>query len=116
MVQNLFISCSSDEHTMSVSNVCYTDCPPLSNINNGRVSTDGGLSTGQNATYSCNNGYHLTGDSVRTCQENGTWDNEEPTCQIIGNKNLAISEEILNLSEGNHVMFNQTLLLHLTHS
>ena len=36
---------------------------------------------GQNATYSCNTGYNLVGDSIRTCQRTGNWSGSAPTCQ-----------------------------------
>lgn len=54
----------------------------MPDIPNGTVSTDRGLSAGQKATYSCNHGYHVVGNVTRTCLENGTWDGNEPTCQI----------------------------------
>ena len=36
------------------------------------------------ATYSCNTGYALIGDEMRTCQSSGVWFGSEPTCQGIG--------------------------------
>ncbi len=30
--------------------------------------------------YECHFGYALIGDEYRTCQENGEWDGEEPSC------------------------------------
>ena len=54
-------------------------CPSLASPMNGEVSvtnfTEGGL-----ATYSCNDGFGLAGDRVRTCQSDGVWSSEEPTC------------------------------------
>ena len=33
------------------------------------------------ATYSCNTGFGLVGESTRTCQANTTWSGEAPTCR-----------------------------------
>ena len=63
--------------------VCV-DCPSLNNITHGMVETPYGLSTGQNATYTCNHGYDIIGDRIRTCTENGNWSGSEPYCQIKG--------------------------------
>ena len=32
------------------------------------------------ANYSCNTGYTLTGDAMRTCQRDGNWSGSIPTC------------------------------------
>ncbi|XP_064386457.1 CUB and sushi domain-containing protein 3-like [Halichondria panicea] len=48
------------------------DCGSLSDPGNGIV--DASNTTFMNtATYNCNTGYNLTGDTTRTCQANGTW-------------------------------------------
>ena len=57
------------------------DCGSLTNPANGQVSTTGGTTFGQNATYSCITGYNLVGDSTRTCEANGDWSGSPPTCQ-----------------------------------
>ena len=54
-------------------------CPPLGSIENGVVNT-GGFSPGSFATYTCNDGYVLVGDSTRTCQATGIWSGQEPQC------------------------------------
>ena len=48
---------------------------------NGQVDHTAGTLLGQNATYSCNTGYNLVGDSTRTCQAEGDWSGSAPTCQ-----------------------------------
>ncbi|XP_052808433.1 E-selectin-like isoform X2 [Mya arenaria] len=59
---------------------CQQDCGSLSNPANGQVSF---LATteGSTATYSCNSGFMLVGDSTRTCEASGVWNGSEPTCQ-----------------------------------
>ena len=55
-------------------------CPTLSNPQNGRVSQQGNK-PGDRASYNCNSGYELVGQSVRTCQNNGQWSGDAPTCE-----------------------------------
>ena len=57
------------------------NCSTLSNQVNGQVSHTAGTAFGQTATYSCDTGYNLVGDSTRMCQANGIWSGSEPTCQ-----------------------------------
>ena len=57
------------------------DCNALTNPANGQVSHTAGTTFGQTATYSCNTGYNLVGDSTRTCEATGMWSGSEPTCQ-----------------------------------
>ena len=38
------------------------------------------LTLGQTATYSCDDGYQLTGPRVRVCQADSTWTGFEPSC------------------------------------
>ena len=56
------------------------DCGALSDPANGQVTTTE-TTFGQNATYSCNTGYNLMGDSTRTCQATENWSGSTPTCQ-----------------------------------
>ena len=57
------------------------DCGNLTDPANGSVNHTAGTSLGQTATYSCNTGYNLVGDSTRTCQATGNWSGSAPTCQ-----------------------------------
>ena len=57
------------------------NCGTLTNPANGRVSYTAGTTFGQTATYSCNTGYSLVGDSIRMCQTTGVWSRSTPTCQ-----------------------------------
>ena len=57
------------------------DCGTLTNPANGQVNHTAGTTFGQAATYSCDPGYILVGDSTRTCQATGRWSANAPTCQ-----------------------------------
>ena len=65
---------------MYISFLAVVNCGTLSNPANGQVSHTGGTTLGQTATYSCNTGYSLVGDSTRTCQSTGVWSGSVPTC------------------------------------
>ncbi len=59
-----------------------SDLPPLMN---GVITYTGGLVDSRPintiATFTCDNGYTLTGGSFRACQNDGTWSGTAPTCQ-----------------------------------
>ena len=59
------------------------DCGSLTDPANGQVDLTSGTTFGQTATYSCNTGYNLVGDSTRTCQATGVWSGSAPTCEGI---------------------------------
>ena len=56
------------------------DCGGLGDPDNGQVVTSGGTILGSVAIYICNDGFNLDGSSMRTCQPDGTWSGNEPTC------------------------------------
>ena len=45
------------------------DCDSLDNPVNGQVDTSNGTIVGSTATYSCNDGFNLTGSAMRTCRQ-----------------------------------------------
>ena len=49
---------------------------------NGSVSTLGGQTFGQVATYTCSAGYQLAGPGTRTCGADGTWSGVVPECRL----------------------------------
>ena len=57
------------------------DCGSLTDPANGQVNHTAGTTFKQIATYSCNIGYNLVGDSTRTCQATGNWSGSSPTCE-----------------------------------
>ena len=56
------------------------DCGNLTDPANGQVTLTAGTTFKQIATYRCNTGYNLVGDSTRTCQATGIWSGNAPTC------------------------------------
>ena len=62
------------------------DCGNLTDPEDGQVMfTPGVVATietglGAIANYTCNDGYDLVGDVLRTCQANEQWAGTEPTC------------------------------------
>jgi hypothetical protein len=58
-------------------------CPSLSNPDDGTVSTPGGITYGEVATYSCSPGHNRNGSQTRTCQASGQWSGSAPTCDIV---------------------------------
>ena len=57
------------------------DCSTLTRPANGQVSHTAGTTFGQTATYSCDTGFNLVGNSIRTCEATGLWSGSTPTCQ-----------------------------------
>ena len=55
-------------------------CPALTNPDNGMVTWDS-LAPGGVATYTCDPGFILDGESTRTCGSDGTWSGMAPTCE-----------------------------------
>uniref|UniRef100_A0A1X7VKS2 Sushi domain-containing protein n=1 Tax=Amphimedon queenslandica TaxID=400682 RepID=A0A1X7VKS2_AMPQE len=59
-------------------------CPVLKNPKHGKVIITT-RSIGSKAYYTCQNGFRLSGDGSRTCQESGEWSGNEPVCVPIKN-------------------------------
>ncbi|XP_064386146.1 uncharacterized protein LOC135334769 isoform X3 [Halichondria panicea] len=56
------------------------DCGSLTDPINGAVDTSSGTTFNQVATYTCTNGYMISGATTRTCQATGSWSPSQPTC------------------------------------
>lgn len=57
-----------------------TDCGKLDDPDYGHVSF-GSTTPGSTAVYACNKGFELVGVFFQTCQIDGTWSSEAPTCK-----------------------------------
>ena len=56
----------------------------MTNPSNGMISCSLGgdevANPGDTCSYTCNNGYELTGSATRMCQNDGTWSDSNPVC------------------------------------
>ncbi|XP_047481240.1 LOW QUALITY PROTEIN: sushi, von Willebrand factor type A, EGF and pentraxin domain-containing protein 1-like [Penaeus chinensis] len=67
----------------SVPRCIAVTCDPPEVIENGYISFDGSLYVGSPIEYECKVCYKLNGTRYRTCNTDGTWTLEEPTCNQI---------------------------------
>ena len=58
------------------------NCGGLNGPENGGVDVSNTIFD-STATYSCNDGYNLVGDTTRTCLASGSWSGDDPTCEGI---------------------------------
>ena len=77
-VGGISLYCLLVECVFTISGAC-SDLPPL--INGGITYEAGSGNSRPIATYTCDNGYTVTGGSFRVCQNDGTWSGSAPTCQ-----------------------------------
>ena len=60
-------------------------CPSPDIPNNGMMNclmgADHLLSYEDTCSFTCNNGYELTGSDTRTCQSNGSWNGSDSECR-----------------------------------
>ena len=77
-------------HTQSKCLICFllVTCPSLTSPTNGMISCSLGGNNipnpKDNCTFTCNTGYELMGTGTRTCQNDGSWSGNEPTCIGMG--------------------------------
>ena len=64
--------------------IFIVDCGTLSDPANGNVTTHPGHTFESTATYNCNDGYELDGQSTRTCLSTCHWSGSKPTCKLVG--------------------------------
>lgn len=84
LLKKIFTTCLTNKILSSTS---AKECPGLVDPSNGNVeidSEDDERLYPAKATYSCNSGYDLDGEKTRQCQIDGTWDEDEPSCDKSG--------------------------------
>ena len=86
MVRHFFLAvmtCNYYQLTYCTYTWCISavNCGTLPDPVNGKVSHTAGTTFGKKATYNCNRGYNLVGDSIHTCQATGVWSGSAPTCK-----------------------------------
>ena len=79
-MKDVYMSLVNVESDMILFILAVVYCGNLTDPANGSVTHTSGTTFGQTATYSCNTGYNLVGDSTRTCQATGNWSGSAPTC------------------------------------
>ena len=68
-------------HDVRIILLTAVDCDNLTDPANGTVDHTAGTTFRQTATYSCDTGYNLVGDSIRTCNATGQWSLSAPACE-----------------------------------
>ncbi|XP_078685529.1 uncharacterized protein LOC144918542 [Branchiostoma floridae x Branchiostoma belcheri] len=76
-------------------------CDETIGIANGQITANDGFCFGEKIQFFCNPGYELVGDSWTTCQKNGSWAREVPTCKrICCNNTIVISNGQVTSNDG----------------
>ncbi|XP_064388263.1 uncharacterized protein LOC135336419 isoform X3 [Halichondria panicea] len=68
--------------TVTILDTDAPNCGPLSSPSNGNVATPSGITVGNVASYSCDEGLVLTGSTARVCGNDRLWTPEAPTCEV----------------------------------
>ncbi|XP_078664090.1 E-selectin-like [Branchiostoma floridae x Branchiostoma belcheri] len=78
------ITCQVDGTWSGIPPTCTAiQCPMLTGPANGMVIYPGSNFFGDVVTFSCDTGYSLVGTSMLTCQADGTWSGDRPTCIVV---------------------------------
>ncbi|XP_052280448.1 sushi, von Willebrand factor type A, EGF and pentraxin domain-containing protein 1-like [Dreissena polymorpha] len=72
-------SCFLNEKWSQTPICTILECGPLEVPDSGNA-TVSSTTFGSSAIYWCNKGYHLVGNQLRTCLQNGTWSGDKPSC------------------------------------
>jgi hypothetical protein len=90
------------------------NCGNLSNPMDGTVSTAGGTTYNQTASYSCAIGHYRNGNATRTCQANGSWSGSAPTCPDGNTEGLRLTQLRVGTTEFVRIMNRGTSTAALT--
>ncbi|CAH1263509.1 CSMD3 [Branchiostoma lanceolatum] len=72
-------TCQSDQQWSGTQPHCQRlQCPQLGTITNGGYT--GGLYYGDHASFTCNTGYDIQGNTSAVCMDNGQWSTAAPSC------------------------------------
>ena len=71
-------------------------CPALNDPDNG-ITVVSGNNFGDTATFSCDPGYTLMGETEATCQSDGTWSTNTPLCLRMSLR-VCVLQNIVGLS------------------
>ena len=77
---NASIQCLSSGQWSPLSANCESVLCPVLTVPNGGNITSNGRTFRNMATFSCNEGYTIDGESIRICQPEGYWSGISPTC------------------------------------
>uniref|UniRef100_A0A1X7UL16 Sushi domain-containing protein n=1 Tax=Amphimedon queenslandica TaxID=400682 RepID=A0A1X7UL16_AMPQE len=86
-VAGLWIFQVNGDNIITSTTVCGT---PDQLYDNATILSYNSISVNSTATYSCEDGYSLVGDAVRTCLSSGNWSGNPPYCQIVNCSELLI--------------------------
>jgi hypothetical protein len=82
------------------------DCGPITGIENGLASAPDGTTEGAVANYWCMERFNLVGNATRTCQSNGAWSGEQPSCAACVSKMASIdSSQSVSLQHGGGTVY-----------
>jgi hypothetical protein len=84
-------------------------CPPLRAPLNGTIELSG-ITVGSMASYSCDVGYELVGNTMRVCQSDGMWDGVVPQCRPLA-ISVSYEERRYNVIESREVTFNVCVII-----
>jgi len=83
LVGDMTRTCQADGSWSGTTPMCLLgDCGPLVSPENGTVSASS-TTVGSTATYACDTGYRLVGDSSRSCRADGSWSGSAPSCDPV---------------------------------
>ncbi|XP_065916123.1 uncharacterized protein [Dysidea avara] len=79
---NLNLLNQMDNNNNEFYNSCTVSCPSLIAPNNGMIDCTGNMFE-DTCTFSCDQGYELSGSETWTCQSNTTWNGSDVMCTLV---------------------------------